>query len=69
MGECYWQELCELVDAGEISVSIARRIADDLFEGDPSVAPVLKTRIWRSCVENSLALEEIEALRRSDRHG
>ena len=68
LGECYWRELRELVDSGEVSLSFAQRIAADLFEGDPAIAPVLKHSVWLGCVNNIVALFEIEALRRLPRH-
>ena len=65
VGDRYWRELCDLVAMGEISRSDARLVAADLFEGDPAVRPVLKQGVWRRCIDNEVALAEIEDLRRN----
>jgi hypothetical protein len=52
LGERYRRELRELVDHGEISESVARRIMDDLFEPVPAgEAPVLRWSVWSAYVE------------------
>jgi hypothetical protein len=52
LGERYRRELRELVDHGEISESVARRIMDDLFEPVPAgEAPVLRWSVWCAYVE------------------
>lgn len=63
LGKRYWSELCELVSMGEISRVDAQLIAADLFEGDPNILPVLKIRVWQHCIDDAVALAEIEELR------
>jgi len=64
LGKRYWSELCDLVSMGEISRADARLVAADLFEGDPNILPVLKMRVWQHCIDNAVALAEIEEFRR-----
>ena len=54
LGERYRRELRELVDDGEISESVARRIMDDLFEPAPAgEAPTLRWSVWSAYVESA----------------
>ena len=54
LGERYRQELRELVNDGEISASVAKRIMDDLFEAAaPGKLPVLRWSVWSAYVEDA----------------
>jgi hypothetical protein len=65
LAERYWSELCELLDGGEISGALARRIAADMFEPpQPGRAPEIKWSVWCRYVEDQQKLSEIYALRR-----
>jgi hypothetical protein len=51
LGERYWRELNELVEQGEITHSLARRIMDDMFiDVEPGKPPHLRWRFWRNHV-------------------
>lgn len=48
LGERYWRELADLVEQGEISSALAKRIRDDMFErGAPGQPPRLRQSYWR----------------------
>jgi len=54
LAERYRQELRELVDHGEISASVAKRIMDDLFEtGASGEPPMLRWSVWCTYVEDA----------------
>lgn len=45
----YWTELAGLVEQGEISVALADRVRNDMFEpGSTKAVPRLRDSIWRS---------------------
>jgi hypothetical protein len=54
LGERYSRELQELVDDGEISRSVAKRIMDDLFEpATPGEPPTVRWSVWHAYVEDA----------------
>ena len=54
LGERYRRELRELVDDGEISASVAKRILDDLFEPAAAGEPrTLRWSVWSTYVEDA----------------
>jgi hypothetical protein len=54
LGERYRRERRELVDDGEISASVAKRILDDLFEPAAAGEPrTLRWSVWSAYVEES----------------
>jgi hypothetical protein len=51
LGDRLWSELLELVDEGELSVSVAERIRDGLFEeGRAGERPRLRWSVWSAYV-------------------
>ena len=51
LSERYWRELLELVEQGEISPSLARRIKDDMFvPEEPGQPPILRWSIWQAYI-------------------
>jgi hypothetical protein len=47
LGERYWRDLEELLEQGEISLPIAQRVRDDLFEpAEPGEIPKLRWSVW-----------------------
>jgi hypothetical protein len=64
LGDQFLRELRELVDDGDISAAMARRILDDFFEpAGPGARPTLKLSVWRACAENDPKAGAIARLR------
>jgi hypothetical protein len=60
LGNRYLGELQALVDDGEISLSVAQRILDDLFvPATPGDQPRLKWSVWCAHVEDQQQLSAI----------
>lgn len=63
LGNRYLGELQALVDDGEISLSVAQRILDDLFDpAAPGDQPRLKWSVWCAYVEDQQQLSAIWGL-------
>lgn len=66
----YWRQLLEMVDTGEISLELARKIESDMFEPRSAREPPnLNEKAWQLYLSERYALTEIALARATKKPG